>query len=80
MPGTVTLETNLPSPGPAVMANATEIQQVLTNLITNAWEAIGAGRGSIHLSVKTVFPADIPTAPRLPVGWQPQDSVPVNGV
>ncbi|MCX5832012.1 MAG: PAS domain S-box protein [Deltaproteobacteria bacterium] len=73
MPGTVTLETNLPSPGPAVMANAIEIQQVLTNLITNAWEVVGTGRSSIHLSVKTVSPADIPTLHRRPIAWQPQD-------
>jgi PAS domain S-box-containing protein len=74
MPGTVELETDLSSPGPAVMANASEIQQVLANLITNAWEAVGTGRGSIHLSVKTISSADIPTAHRFPVGWQPQDS------
>jgi PAS domain S-box-containing protein len=74
MPGTVNLEINLPSPGPAVMINASEIQQVLTNLITNAWEAVGTGRGSIHLSVKTASPADIPESHRFPVGQQPQES------
>ena len=74
MPGTVVLETSLPSPGPAVMANATEIQQVLTNLLTNAWEAIGEGKGSIHLNVKTVSPADIPESNRVPIDWQPKGS------
>ena len=74
VPGTVALEADCSSPGPSVMGNASEIQQVLTNLITNAWEAVGTGRGSIHLSVKTVFPADIPTAHRFPVGWQPQNN------
>ena len=74
MPGTVKLEINLPSPGPAVMINASEIQQVLTNLITNACEAVGTGRGSIHLSVKTASPADIPESHRFPVGQQPQES------
>jgi two-component system cell cycle sensor histidine kinase/response regulator CckA len=74
IPGTVVLEKDLSSPGPAIIANAMEIQQVLTNLITNAWEAVGVGRGSIHLSVKTVSPADIPQSHRNPIGWQPQDS------
>jgi two-component system cell cycle sensor histidine kinase/response regulator CckA len=74
MPGCVAMETALPSPGPAIMANTIEIQQVFTNLITNAWEAVGAGRGSIHLSVKTVFPADIPESHRFPVGWAPQNN------
>jgi CheY-like chemotaxis protein len=74
MPGTVVLETELPSPGPAVIGNAIEIQQVLTNLITNAWEAVGTSRGSIHLSVKTLSTADIPQSNRFPIGWQPQDN------
>ena len=74
MPGNLTLETDLPSPGPVVMANATEIQQVLTNLITNAWEAAGEGRGAIHLNIKTVPSADIPTTHRRPIAWQPQYS------
>jgi two-component system cell cycle sensor histidine kinase/response regulator CckA len=74
MPGTVTLETDLSSPGPVFMANANEIRQVLTNLVTNAWEAVDAGRGKIHLSVKTVSPADIPQLNRRPIAWQPQDS------
>jgi CheY-like chemotaxis protein len=74
MPGTVTLETNLPSPGPAVMANAIEIQQVLTNLITNAWETVGKDGGSIHLRVKTASLTEIPIAHRFPIDWQTQDN------
>jgi two-component system, cell cycle sensor histidine kinase and response regulator CckA len=73
MPKNVTLETDLPSFGPAITANANQIQQVLTNLITNAWEAFGESRGAIHLTVKAVSQADIATANRFPVDWQPQD-------
>jgi len=43
MPGKIVLETNLPSPGPVVRANVDQLRQVLTNLLTNAWEAIGEG-------------------------------------
>jgi signal transduction histidine kinase len=43
---------------------------VLTNLVTNAWEACGTGPGTIHLTVKTVASTDIPTSHRFPVTWQ----------
>jgi two-component system, cell cycle sensor histidine kinase and response regulator CckA len=61
-----------PSSGPVIRANAGQIQQVLTNLITNAWEAISDNRGSIALTVKTVSNADIPTSTRFPIDWRPQ--------
>jgi len=73
MPQSVVLESDLPSPGPTVSANANQIQQVLTNLVTNAWEAGGDGRGAIRLTVKTVSAADIPAAHRFPIDWQPHD-------
>ena len=73
LPGKVGLKTDLFSPGPAVMANEDEIRQVLTNLITNAWEAFGEGGGAVYLGVKTVSRADIPTTHRYPLDWRPQD-------
>jgi len=75
MPGKVLLETDLPSPGPVISANAKQMQQLLTNLITNAWEAVGEDGGSIHLGVKTVSPAEISTINRYPIDWQPRDTV-----
>lgn len=69
--GETVLETDLPSPGPVIMANANQIQQVLINLITNAREAVGEGPGTVRLSVKTVSVADIPAAHRFPLDWQP---------
>jgi|WetSurMetagenome_2_1015567.scaffolds.fasta_scaffold14828_2 PAS domain S-box-containing protein len=73
MPQNVTLVTDLPSFGPGITANPSHIQQVLTNLLTNAWEAVGEGSGAIHLTVKTVSSADIPASHR-PISWQPDDS------
>jgi PAS domain S-box-containing protein len=70
MPRDVTLETNSPAPALVVSANASQIRQVLTNLVTNAWESCAA-RGVVQLSVKTVSAADIPAAHRFPIGWQP---------
>jgi PAS domain S-box-containing protein len=73
LPEEVTLVADLPSPGPIVKMNAHQVQQVLSNLVTNAWEALGEARGSIHLGVKTVAPAAIPTTHRFPLDWQQQD-------
>jgi two-component system cell cycle sensor histidine kinase/response regulator CckA len=68
------LETDLPSPGPGISANANEIQQILTNLVTNAWEAGGDAKGAVHLTVKTVSPADIPAWRRFPLDWRPREN------
>jgi len=73
MPNSLKLEIDLPSPGPSIQANANQIQQVLTNLLANAWEACGDRGGSIHLRVKEVSAAEIPAAHRFPVGSQLQD-------
>ena len=74
MPGDVVLETDLPSPGPTISTTSDYIQQILTNLVTNAWEAVGEGRGAIHLSVRTVFAVNIPAVHRFPLDWKPQDN------
>ena len=73
LPPGVILETDLPAPGPAVNANANQLQLIITNLITNAWEA-GSGRQTpIRLTIKTVSATAIPTSHRFPAGWQPWD-------
>jgi PAS domain S-box-containing protein len=74
MSGVAVLEADLPSPGPVVMANSNHILNLLTNLITNAWEAVGEGRGIIHLCVKTALAENIPAAHRFPLDWQPQNN------
>jgi len=73
IPKNVGVTTDLPSSGPVIKTNASEIKQVLTNLLTNAWESVGEAQGAINLTLKTVSPAKIPMAHRFPIGWQPQD-------
>jgi two-component system, cell cycle sensor histidine kinase and response regulator CckA len=73
MPENVVLEQDLPTPGPAVRADASQIQEVLTHLVTNAWEAMGEGGGTIHLGVKTVAAKDIPATHRFPIDWHPKE-------
>ncbi len=72
MPKGVVLETDLQSPGPLISASADQIQQALSNLVTNAVEALGSGGGSVRVSVRTAAPAEIPVAHRFPVDWEPQ--------
>lgn len=73
MPKNVSLESHLPTPGPEILADADQIQQVLINLMTNAWEAIGADRGLIRLSISSVSPASISSSHCYPVDWKPQN-------
>lgn len=73
MPKDVTLSAELPLAGATVNANANQLQQVLTNLVTNAWEACEGGPGRIRLSVTSVVAAEIPAEARFPVAWKPQD-------
>lgn len=75
IPKNVDLKIDFQSPGPAVNANANQIQQILVNLLTNAWEAASNHRQcTIELAIKTVTPADIPTAHRYPINWQPDSN------
>jgi two-component system, cell cycle sensor histidine kinase and response regulator CckA len=72
MPGEVALETDLRCPGPAVKTNENQIQQILTHLITNAWEARD-GNGTVYLTVGTVARTDIPPSHRSLIESQPDD-------
>jgi PAS domain S-box-containing protein len=72
IPQDVALETDLPTPGPVISADSNQLQQVLTNLVTNAWEASGEKRGSIRVRVKTVASAEISGMHRFPIDWQAQ--------
>ena len=73
MPKGVALETDLPAPGPAVNGNADQLQLLLANLVTNAWEAVGDLQSTVQLTVKTVSAAEIPISHRFAIGWQPRD-------
>ena len=68
----VNLEIDLPVSGPVIQGNSHQLAQVLTNLITNAWEASDETKNPIFFSVRTVAPDSIQEMHRLPIGWQPQ--------
>jgi hypothetical protein len=44
IPAGMVLDADLPSPGPVISADANQLQQALTNLVINAWEAGIDGR------------------------------------
>jgi PAS domain S-box-containing protein len=71
-PENVLIQAELPSAGPHIEANASQIQQVLTNLTNNAGEAVAKNSGSVLLRILTVLAADIPVKQRFPTDWQPQ--------
>jgi signal transduction histidine kinase len=72
VPEDVLLQTELPTSGPNIKANSSQIQQVVTNLINNAGEAVAQNSGSVLLRILTVLAADILFKQRFPIDWQPQ--------
>jgi CheY-like chemotaxis protein len=73
IPKGIILNADFPSPGPVISGNADQIQQVLTNLTTNAWESISDNnQGSIDLTIKSVYYTDIPILNCFPIDWRTQ--------
>nr|WP_320012605.1 CHASE domain-containing protein [uncultured Desulfobulbus sp.] len=56
-----------------INANANNIQQVLTNLVANAWEACPNHQGEVALCIDTIEGAAIPNENRFPVDFTPED-------
>lgn len=71
-PKRLLVSTDLPASGPIINANTDQLQQVVTALVTNAWEAYGDRQGPLELTVKTISPAEINVGHRFPIGWQSQ--------
>ncbi len=72
IPRGMKLSVDFPDFGPVIHADPIQIQQVLTHLITNAWESISDTRGDIALSITVVSHEDIPSR-CIPIDWQPRD-------
>lgn len=67
LPKNVELNAELSEPGPLINTNANHIQQILTNLLTNAGEAARGAPSVVQLSVKKVLPDAVAEAYRFPV-------------
>lgn len=72
-PDRTLLRTDFPSSGPVVLANEGQIMQVLTNLVTNAWESADGNRPDIGLTIKTVSQANLLALKPFPIDWQPRN-------
>jgi two-component system, cell cycle sensor histidine kinase and response regulator CckA len=73
-PNRTLLKTDFPSSGPVILGNAGQIMQVLTNLVTNAWESVDGNRPDIGLTIKTVSQANMLALKPFPIHWQPMDT------
>lgn len=72
IPKNILLETAFPSSGPIIRSDFHQLHQILSNLLTNAWEALSdRPEGRIRIAIETVSSEDIPTFRRYPVDWQP---------
>ncbi|MCP4338214.1 MAG: response regulator [Desulfobulbaceae bacterium] len=75
IPNYITLTIDFVDPGPVVRANASQIQQILLNLVTNSWEAIGDRAGGIKIVIKTVHASSIPNSHISQMDWLATDEV-----
>lgn len=67
VPEEIKVSINIPSDLPLVYVDSHQIGQVLTNLITNAYQAMPEG-GHLTIEAQTVAPADVPEQlPRAPM-------------
>ena len=72
LPEGFSLQTELLESGPMVKAGGEQLKQVLSSLVTNAWEAMEeAGQGVVRINVSTVSPETITGPHRFPIGWRP---------
>ncbi len=71
IPSNVVLQTSFMDPRPIVQADGAQIRQILINLVTNAWEAVGDGCGEVRVSTGVISAKDIGDAPVFPVNWMP---------
>ena len=67
------IELNLPptASNPTVCADMNQVQQILTNLTTNAFEAVGTDQGRVTISIREVAAVDVPVENRFPIDWEP---------
>jgi two-component system, cell cycle sensor histidine kinase and response regulator CckA len=69
--GNVKLESDFPSQGPVVHADRIQIKQMLTNLVSNASEAVGEHEGRISVAVSVVDREEVLCSRLFPTDWEP---------
>lgn len=61
-PGIISIEADLQLPGPLIHANSSQVQQIITILIANAYEAMRGQTGRVTVVTKTLPASVIPTS------------------
>lgn len=74
IPANVHLKTEFSSRRVMIHADGVHIQQILTNLVSNAVEAIGEAEGRITVAVDMASVEKIRTPKFFPVDWNPKES------
>jgi CheY-like chemotaxis protein len=72
MPGQVRLKTKLPPQGPIILGDAVNIKHVVTNLVSNAVEAVAENEGSATVAVQVTAAEDMRGLRFFPLDWQPE--------
>lgn len=62
---------NIPAQGPTILADSGQLKLILTNLVTNAIEAIGDQEGEIQLAVGLKPASELRSLSVSPVDWEP---------
>ncbi len=57
LPSSISINTKIDSGTASVLADSTQVHQIVTNLVTNAWHAIGEKTGEITVQLSS-FPVD----------------------
>ena len=73
IPPTVSLNANVPDASCPVMMDPEDVRQVVMNLVTNAWEALGHEKGAVDIAVKSVLDQS------LFEGFNPAETIPAQG-
>src|SRR5262249_23781722 len=69
IPGSVAIQSHLADRLPDVLADATQVHQIILNLGINAWQAMPAGRGRLEVGLEEVLLAA--NAAELPADLRP---------
>jgi len=72
LPKNVYLRSELPFRGPFIQADEVHIRQVLTNLVSNAIEAIGDREGEITVATGMMAAGEIEATRFFPLDWDPK--------
>lgn len=75
IPKNISVSVDFLTDGLIINANATQIGQVVNNVVTNAWESLSGGEGTVEVRIQLIKSVDIPQTHRFPVGWQPRKGV-----